>query len=362
MMNTKRLSAASLDLDAFKALIDTPAHKPALASSIESGVPIYDATALAGRLEDGPERAEMLDEWAEVLMNGAGCFAIAGATPDGSVIDESSAVLFDLIAQEKAGASGGGGDHFAAAGLNDRLWNSLEKHALTAPESFIRYYANPWIAAASEAWLGPRYQMTAQVNLVHPGGKPQTAHRDYHLGFMAQDQSAQFPLHAHLLTAALTLQGAIAHVDIPVEAGPTKLLPHSQKYALGYLAYHEQAFRDVFEERFVQVPLKKGDLLWFNPATFHAAGENRTPDVERLVNLFQVSSAFGRTMETVDRRSMLAAVEPALAAVSLSDIERRAVIASTAEGYAFPLNLDTNPPIGGLAPATDQERLTGARD
>lgn len=358
MMKTQRLSAAALDLDAFKALLDTPTEKPALAASLENGVPIYEAAALADRLEEGPRRAAMLDEWADVLLNGAGCFAITGATPEGSVIDDASGVLLDLITQEKAAASGGGGDHFAAAGLNDRLWNSLEKHALAAPESFIQYYANPWIAAASEAWLGPRYQMTAQVNLVHPGGKPQTAHRDYHLGFMQQHQSAQFPLHAHLLTAALTLQGAIAHVDIPIEAGPTKLLPHSQKYELGYLAYHEQAFRDVFEERFTQVALGKGDLLWFSPALFHAAGENRTPDVERLVNLFQVSSAFGRAMESIDRAAMLAAVEPVLAAVDLTVLERRAVVAATAEGYAFPLNLDTNPPIGGLAPATDQDRLS----
>ena len=83
MMNTKRLSAASLDLQAFKTLIDTPTEKPALAAAMESGVPIYEAGALAGRLEDGPGRAEMLDEWAEVLMHGAGCFAISGATPDG---------------------------------------------------------------------------------------------------------------------------------------------------------------------------------------------------------------------------------------------------------------------------------------
>ena len=191
-MNTDRLSPANLDLAAFKALIDTEQPKPALADRVERGIPVYEAAALEDRLEDGPGRAEMLDEWADCLMNGAGAFAIAGATPDGSVIDEASSVLFDLIAAEKAG-TGGGGDHFAAAGLNDRLWNSLEKHALAAPESFARYYANPWIAAASEAWLGPRYQMTAQVNLVHPGGQPQTAHRDYHLGFMQQGQAAKFP-------------------------------------------------------------------------------------------------------------------------------------------------------------------------
>ena len=32
MMNTKRLSAASLDLEAFKTLIDAPSSKPALAT------------------------------------------------------------------------------------------------------------------------------------------------------------------------------------------------------------------------------------------------------------------------------------------------------------------------------------------
>ena len=359
MMKTTRLSVENLDLVAFEALINQPVNKPALADRVVNRIPVYDAEALAGRLTDyeGGGRAEMLDEWADVLMNGAGCFAIQRATADTRVVDQASRVLLNLIEDEKAG-SGGGGDHFAAAGLNDRLWNSLEKHALADPANFIDYYANPWIAAASEAWLGPRYQMTAQVNLVHPGGQPQTAHRDYHLGFMQQHQAAQFPAHQHALTAAMTLQGAIAHVDMSIEAGPTKLLPHSQKYDLGYLAYHEQAFRDVFEANFVQAPLNKGDLLWFNPATFHAAGENRTPDVERMVNLFQVSSAFGRPMETVDRNAMLAKVEPLLAKAKLSDVQRAAVIAATAEGYAFPTNLDTNPPVGGLAPETDQERLS----
>ena len=360
MMNTTRLSTSDLSLSDFEALIRQPVPKPPLADRVVNRIPVYDAEALSGRLTDfeGGGRAAMLDEWADVLLTGAGCFAIQRATANTKVIDEASRVLLGLIEAEKAG-TGGGGDHFAAAGLNDRLWNSLEKHALADPANFIDYYANPWIAAASEAWLGPRYQMTAQVNLVHPGGQPQTAHRDYHLGFMQQHQAANFPAHQHNLTAALTLQGAIAHVDMAIEAGPTKLLPHSQKYALGYLAYHEQAFKDLFEQHFVQAPLNKGDLLWFNPATFHAAGENRTSDVERLVNLFQVSSAFGRPMETVDRSAMLAKIEPALAdaRARLSPIEHAAVIAATAEGYAFPTNLDTNPPVGGLAPQTDQERL-----
>jgi hypothetical protein len=73
-----------------------------------------------------------------------------------------------------------------------------------------------------------------------------------------------------------------------------------------------------------------------------------------MVNLFQVSSAYGRAMETVDRARMVKALYPALLAGradgSLSAAQIAAAIASSAEGYAFPTNLDRDPPIGGMAP------------
>ena len=56
--------------------------------------------------------------------------------------------------------------------------------------------------------------------------------------------------------------------------------------------------------------------MFFNPALFHAAGANRTADVNRMANLLQVSSAFGRAMEAVDRSAMSVAVFPALRAMA----------------------------------------------
>ena len=72
-----------------------------------------------------------------------------------------------------------------------------------------------------QAWLGPRYQVTSQVNVVNPGGAAQVPHRDYHLGFVDVDQLAAYPAHMHRMSAALTLQGAVAHCDMPLESGPT---------------------------------------------------------------------------------------------------------------------------------------------
>jgi ectoine hydroxylase-related dioxygenase (phytanoyl-CoA dioxygenase family) len=209
-------------------------------------------------------------------------------------------------------------------------------------------------------WLGPGYQVTSQVNAVNPGGAAQTAHRDYHLGFQSDTQAARFPRHAHRLSPVLTLQGAVAHSDMPAETGPTMYLPHSQKYLPGYLAWRRPEFREYFEANHVQLPLRRGDAVFFNPALFHAAGANRTTDRNRMANLLQVSSAFGRAMEAVDRSRMSAALFPALRAMLDAGAAPAAianVIAACAEGYPFPTNLDLDQPTDGLAPPAQAEIL-----
>ena len=347
------LRAEECDLSDLAALCETatdPADYP-LAAGVEKGVLIYDCPALRPRLDDPAFPETLMAEWAEALANGPGVLVLAGAEPDHAMIDRASNLFRALIDQQNA-AGTGGGDHFAKPGANDRLWNSLEKHCLADPENFARYYANPFLALVSQAWLGPHYQMTAQLNVVNPGGAAQSPHRDYHLGFQSVEQVARYPRHVHLFSPMLTLQGAIAHVDASIEAGPTLLLPQSQKYPAGYLATSRPDFRDYFHTHAVQLPLKKGDMLFFSPALFHAAGANQTRDVKRMVNLFQVSSAYGRAMEAVDRTAMCKALYPALLALNLPDQAAANAIAATAEGYSFPTNLDRDPPIGGLAPKT----------
>ena len=77
-----------------------------------------------------------------------------------------------------------------------------------------------------------------------------------------------------------------------------------------------------------------------------------------MANLLQVSSAFGRAMETIDRAKMCVLTYPIAAKhlenQTLSISEIKAAIAATAEGYSFPTNLDNDPPVGGLAPETQQ--------
>ncbi len=355
----------SCDLDEFKVLTSQsllPEQVPH-AAAVEKNVPVYDMRALRPALETPDARRALLAEWGWVLGHSAGVIALKSAYADTAVIDRATEVFRRIIEDERQ-AGGGEGDHFAASGANDRVWNALQKQCLRDPEGFALYFGNTAIAAACEAWLGPDYQMTAQINQVRPGGKAQQAHRDYHLGFQSADKAAQFPAHAHMVTAALTLQGAVAHCDMPIESGPTKLLPFSQLYGPGYVAFHDDAHRAHFEQACIQLPLAKGDAVFFNPALFHAAGENSSADIHRMANLLQVSSAFGRAMEAVDRKAMCLAVFPALMALKqrgdLDDARIGAAIAATAEGYPFPTNLDTDPPVGGNAPPSQADILRRA--
>ena len=357
-----RLHREDCNIDDFAALV---AHDTALADypyahSVADGVLLYRSEALVEQSSNPETRAEIQDEIARALLTGPGITVFQGAF-DAEILDRASAVFRELIArQHESGAASG--DHFAKPGANDRIWGAQLKLALEDPKAYVDYYANSIVALASEAWLGPMYQVTSDVNVVNPGGAAQNPHRDYHLGFMSSDVAAKFRAHVHRLTPALTLQGAVAHVDMPAETGPTKYLPYSQQFESGYLAFERPEFKEFFEANYVQLPLKKGDAVFFNPALFHAAGHNKSADVLRMANLLQVSSAFGRALGTIDREALVNAIYPALLALSESGSDEavRCAVAASAEGYAFPTNLDRDQPIDGLAPQTQAELVTEA--
>ena len=358
------LSRDAGDFDTFRAQVSrtTEAADWPFALTVDRNVPVYDGQAVRETVAAGSGPA-LMAEWLAALSTGPGVIAIKRALADGSVLDRATAI-FDAIIEQQRRSQTGGGDHFAKPGANDRIWNALQKHCLSDPENFAAYYGNVAIDLVCRAWLGDGYQMTAQVNRVNPGGEAQTAHRDYHLGFMTPERLEKFPAHSHRLSPVLTLQGAVAHCDMPIESGPTQYLPYSQTFLEGYVAYGRPEYQRWFADHRVQLPLAKGDAVFFNPALMHAAGANVTKDTYRTANLLQVSSALGRATEAIDRTRMVVALYPALhAGLKAGTMTQQAAdcaVAASAEGYAFPTNLDNDPPIGGLAPKTQADLMREA--
>jgi ectoine hydroxylase-related dioxygenase (phytanoyl-CoA dioxygenase family) len=352
-----------IDIKEFTALVEQPielADYPHAAAT-EHGAIVYKASTLRNALQHKTHEAEAEAEFAWALSKGPGVVVVRNAVKT-DVVDRVSKVFSDLVVEQRSSNSTSG-DHFGKPGANDRIWNALEKLAIKDPAAFVAYYSNDMIALGARAWLGSMYQMTSQVNVVNPGGAAQMPHRDYHLGFMTDDVAAQFPPHVHQLSPYLTLQGAVAHCDMPIETGPTLYLSNSHKYEPGYLAWRRPEFIEYFDQHRTQVPLRTGDLVYFNPALFHAAGTNVTTNIRRMANLLQVNSAFGRAMESVDRLRMSMAVYPELVNARRAGMPEQLVanaIASCAEGYAFPTNLDRDQPVGRLTPESQAEILQSA--
>jgi len=355
------LTEDDCNLDEFAALVEqrTDPREYPHAHSVQDNILIYHCDHLRDLARTPEGRREVQAEIFRALLHGPGVATFKGAFPDLGVVDRASEAFGAMIADQHAQGMATG-DHYAKPGANDRVWNAIEKLAVRDPAAFAEYYANDIVALVSAAWLGPNYQVTSQVNVVNPGGAAQMPHRDYHLGFLTNELVEQFPAPVHHLSALLTLQGAVAHSDMPVESGPTMYLPGSQRYEPGFLAWGRPEFVEYFQGHRAQLPLDKGDAVFFSPALFHAAGHNRTADVHRMANLLQISSAFGRAMESVDREKMANALYPALVRFKESGASPEALhnaVAACADGYPFPTNLDRDKPIGGLAPESQAEIL-----
>ena len=229
---------------------------------------------------------------------------------------------------------------------------------------FADYYANDVIALISESWLGPDYQVTSQVNVVNPGGQAQTAHRDYHLGFMDAAAAARFPAQVHRLSPALTLQGAVAHCDMPIETGPTLYLPYSHQYEPGYLAFHLPEFTEYFAAELHPAAAGEGRRRVLQPRPVprrrHQRLDRRPADGQPAAGVLTVRPRHGNRRPGRDVPGAVPgpAGEARRPARPTSDLDN--VIAASAEGYAFPTNLDRDQPIGGTAPQTQADLVRQA--
>jgi ectoine hydroxylase-related dioxygenase (phytanoyl-CoA dioxygenase family) len=338
---------------------DNTAQEYSFTGRIEHQIPVYDGHRLRN-LDDEQMRA-VQREWAECWLHGVGIIAISDFYAEADSVDAMTRVLLRLIEREQRDKNAIG-DHFAGQGANKRLWNALEKVSVEDPQVFIDYYQNPLLGVVAEAWLGPGYQVTAQVNLVPPGSSAQAPHRDYHLGFQTDTEVERYPQHVQTMSAFLSLQGAVAHADMPVESGPTRVLPHSQRYELGYQLYRQEDFKTFFEQHAVQLPMALGDAAFFNPALMHGAGANNSEAIQRIANLLQISSPFGIPMETVGHDRIQLACYDALKASTLQVGALETLSTVISDGYPFPTNLDRDVPDSSLTPTSSKQLLLRALD
>lgn len=219
-------------------------------------------------------------------------------------------------------------------------------------------------ATAAEAWLGPAYRIYADLNSVTQGNV-QPIHRDYRglqsshadlpaLSHLPTDRIPSYPVLSQMSSQYQTLQGAVAHTDMSLETGPTRLAPFSHQFQKGYMAIGKPDFMDIADRHMSQLPLKRGDAIIFNPACFHQPGLNTT-DSPRQACLFQIASPWTIQMVLLDRAAMTKSVWPVMKrwAKEIDDAKSstgtggegtkrtsqlEALIAATCDDFAYPFN------------------------
>ena len=136
------LTADSCDLDAFRQVVERSVNRAdyPFAHDVVSNVLIYDGLETRAAGASPESRKELMAEWVEALTDGPGIIVIRGAFADLTAIDKANPHFWAIIDEERL-SNGGGGDHFAKPGANDRIWNALEKLCLRDPEVFAAYYA-----------------------------------------------------------------------------------------------------------------------------------------------------------------------------------------------------------------------------
>ncbi|KPI19004.1 hypothetical protein OK074_1468 [Actinobacteria bacterium OK074] len=185
-------SAADCDLDAFRSLVErtTEAVDHPHADAVEQGVLFYDSDRLRAAADhELPDiQAELMHAWAD----GPGVVVFRRASPDPAVLDRATAVVEEVIAEQRASGAAAG-DHFAKPGAGDRVGNALEETALKDPGPFADYYANEILALAAPGVLRrpPRTAAAGQGRrgVLRPGAVPRRRGQPFG-GYRADGQPA----------------------------------------------------------------------------------------------------------------------------------------------------------------------------
>ena len=310
------LHADDCSVDDFRAIVEvtTDGRDYPHAADVVDNVLVYDCDRLRAEITTPAGRRSVQAELVVAMADGPGLVVFAGAFPDTSIVDRVTDVFVAIIADQHA-AGQAAGDHYAKPGANDRIWNALEKLALRDPDAFVDYYGNEIIELVSSAWLGPELPdhvagQRRQPGRRRPGSPPRLPPRVPVRRGRRAVPGPRPPVvgRAHAAGRGRPHRHAGRERSDDVPAALAEVRARLPRLASSRL-------RRVLRRTPRPAPARQGRRGVLQPgAVPRRRSQPVTSDIKRMANLLQVSSAFGRAMETVDREAMSNALFPALVA------------------------------------------------
>ena len=185
-------------------------------------------------------------EWVEALTDGPGVVSIRGAFATPGAIDAANAALLGDHRRGAAEATSAAAiispspAPMTASGTRSKSSACATRTSSphTTPTRSSRSCRRPGSARAIRS---PR-SSTSSTPAARPS--PCTATIIWVSNRLAEIE--RFPVHVHRLSPVLTLQGAVAHCDMPLESGPTLYLPYLAKLPARLLRLARPEFKDYF--------------------------------------------------------------------------------------------------------------------
>ena len=133
------------------------------ARTVDQNVLSYDGARLRTGLSRPAHRPRVEAELARALLDGPGIVVLAGAFDDPWLIDRATRQFEAIIAAQRA-AGGAAGDHFAAAGQNDRVLERAGEAGPARAGSIRGLLRQQPHRGRVPGLAGPGYQVTSQIN------------------------------------------------------------------------------------------------------------------------------------------------------------------------------------------------------
>lgn len=123
-----------------------------LASTFPNNIVVYEMSRFSGRHDDADLVSSLQDEWSNALAYGPGIAVLKGLYRiDGleQALDAANGVFDKILEDEHAQFSQGAREDVSEMGYkldkSLKTANTFTKLAVRDPETFIKYFSNPWL-------------------------------------------------------------------------------------------------------------------------------------------------------------------------------------------------------------------------
>lgn len=272
----------------------------------ENIVPVYKAEKII--LTD----RNLEDDVYQRFFNDVGACIIRGAFTE-DIMEEYNTWSTKMLTESKKDNNSRHPKQQGKFLINDVIGRMSENN----PDLLVKILNNPGLTKVMDILLGFSKIGSCTGHWIEPGGDRQLSHVDYpvHIGSAPFWENSTYKFkklttryQLNKMMPYFSVQALIATDAMDISNGSTEIVPCSHKIENLDLLIHNPKVYQKFEDKFMNVSLEKGDILFFNRGLCHRGGKNLS-DNRRNSLIMQCVWFWGIGQEIIDYQNVIERLE-----------------------------------------------------